>query len=55
MSKMTVVIDDELENEFRKAIFEDRGMKRGNIHDVIEEAIKLWIQEKVEKRRERDV
>ncbi|MDP2841944.1 MAG: hypothetical protein Q8O17_06705 [Candidatus Methanoperedens sp.] len=51
MTKMTVVINDELETKFREAIFLDKGMKRGNIHDAIEEAIELWIKEKTEEKK----
>jgi hypothetical protein len=52
MPKMTVEIDDKLEERFKEAIFKDKGMKRGNIHDAVEEAIELWIEQKVaEKKR----
>jgi len=62
MGKMNVVLDDELESKFRKAVFERKGMKKGNISEALEEAIKDWIefyhQEQVEakqsaKRREK--
>ncbi len=48
---MTIVVSDELEERFREAIFKDKGMKRGNIHEAIEEAIEMWIQEKVAEKR----
>lgn len=51
MAKMTVVIDDKLEERFREAIFKDKGMKRGNIHDAIEEAIEMWIEEKLSEKK----
>jgi hypothetical protein len=44
MGKMNVVIEDELEKNFRKAIFESKGMKKGNISEALEEAIKEWIE-----------
>ncbi len=50
MSKMTVVINDDLEKRFRATIFEDKGMKRGNIHAAIEEAMEMWIKEKAAKK-----
>ena len=44
MGKMNIVLDDERENKFRRAIFESKGMKKGNISEAIEEAIDLWIE-----------
>ena len=45
MGKINVVLDDELEKKFRRAIFERKGMKKGNISEAIEEAIDLWIEQ----------
>jgi len=41
--RMTIDISDELDEQFRKAVFNRFGMKRGNIAMAIEEAIKDWI------------
>ncbi|MCJ7632616.1 hypothetical protein MUP77_09525 [Candidatus Bathyarchaeota archaeon] len=41
---MNIVLDDKLEDRFRKAVFESKGMKKGNISEAIEEAIECWIQ-----------
>jgi hypothetical protein len=43
MGKMNIVIDDKLEEQFRKAVFQKKGMKKGNISEAIEEAIVNWI------------
>jgi hypothetical protein len=43
MGKLNVVLDDELEEKFRKAIFQRKGMKKGNISKALEEAIKQWL------------
>lgn len=53
MGKLTLVINDELEERFRKAIFEVKGMKRGNIQSAIEEAIELWIKKKTKEKKGR--
>ncbi len=53
MTKMTVVISDELEKKFKDEIFKDKGMKRGNIQDAVEEAISLWIKKKVADKEEK--
>lgn len=41
---MNFVLDDELEEKFRKAVFEKKGMKKGNISEALEEAIQQWIK-----------
>lgn len=43
MGKMNIVLKDELETEFRRAVFERKGMKKGNISDALEEAVRQWI------------
>ena len=45
MAKMNIVLDDALEERFRKAVFETKGMKKGNISSAIEEALDAWIKE----------
>jgi hypothetical protein len=44
MGKMNIVLKDELEQKFRKAVFETKGMKKGNISEALEEAIEQWIK-----------
>lgn len=41
--KLTVLIKDDLDEKFREAVFEKKGMHKGNIKEAIEEAIELWI------------
>ena len=43
MTRMNVVIDDKLEERFRKTIADTKGLRKGNISDALEEAIELWI------------
>jgi hypothetical protein len=45
MGKMNIVLNDKLEEKFRKAVFEKKGMKKGNISEALEEAIEKWINE----------
>lgn len=42
---MNIVLDDNLEEKFRKAVFESKGMKKGNISEALQEAIEKWITE----------
>ncbi|MFB3888108.1 MAG: hypothetical protein ACE14S_01340 [Candidatus Bathyarchaeia archaeon] len=43
--KLTVLIRDELDEQFRNAVFKCKGMRKGNITEAIEEAIELWISQ----------
>ena len=43
MGKMNIVLNDELEEKFRRTVFECKGFKKGNISEAMEEAIKQWI------------
>ena len=45
MGKVTLVLDDKLEERFREAIFKSKGMKRGNMSEAFQEALELWIDE----------
>jgi hypothetical protein len=44
MGKINLVLADKLEKEFREAVFNRYGMKRGNIQKAVEEALKEWIE-----------
>jgi hypothetical protein len=45
--KWTVIINDELDTKFRKAVFEDKGMHKGNLTEAVEEAMNCWIEKKM--------
>jgi hypothetical protein len=49
MGKMNIVLPDDLEKKFRKAVFEKKGMKKGNISDALVEAINGWIETESQK------
>jgi hypothetical protein len=44
MARIILTIDDDLDKQFRKAIADRLGMKKGNIQIAAEEAIKMWIE-----------
>lgn len=52
MGMLGLKIKDDLEEQFRKAVFETKGMKKGNISLALEEAIELWIEEQTRKKTE---
>lgn len=43
MARINLVIDDELDEQFRNEVARRLGMKKGNIKIAIEEAMKKWI------------
>lgn len=48
MGKINISLDDKIEERFRKAVFQSKGMKKGNISIALQEAIDLWIKEQKE-------
>jgi hypothetical protein len=46
MARINLVIDDELDEQFRNEVAKRLGMKKGNIKIAIEEAIRQWIKQK---------
>jgi len=49
-ARLNLVLDKDVEEKFRRAVFEKYGMKKGNIQIAVEEALREWIarQEKKE-------
>jgi hypothetical protein len=46
MAKITFDIEDELDDKFRKAIAMRKGIRKGVIGQVLDEAIRAWIKDK---------
>jgi metal-responsive CopG/Arc/MetJ family transcriptional regulator len=44
MGKINISLDDKLEDRFRRAVFESKGMKKGNMSEAFEEALEEWIK-----------
>ena len=51
MGRLNVVLPDEVETRFRKAVFEKMGMKKGNLSEAMEEAVDMWIRAKIKGER----
>lgn len=47
MARIILTIDDELDAQFRSEVARRLGMKKGNIKVAIEEAIKMWMRQKI--------
>lgn len=48
--RLNLVVDEELENKFRRAVFEKYGMKKGNIQIAVEEALHEWIAKQAKRK-----
>jgi hypothetical protein len=46
MAHINLVIDDELDKQFRNEVNRRLGMKKGNIKIAIEEAMREWVGKK---------
>jgi hypothetical protein len=46
MGRINLIVDDDLEKEFRQEVGKRFGAKKGNIKIAIEEAMKMWIDQK---------
>lgn len=46
VARIILTIDDDLDKQFRNEVNARLGMKKGNIKTAVEEAIKLWINQK---------
>ena len=52
MGKMNIVLNDKLEKKFRDSVYTNKGYKKGNISEAIEEAIECWIEKQAGKQNE---
>ncbi len=43
MGKLTVLVSDEVETEFRELVAKRYGLRRGALSIAVEEALKWWI------------
>ena len=43
MGRINFILDDELENEFRKLVAIKYGARRGALGAALNEAVKMWI------------
>ena len=46
MAKIHLSIDDDLDDRFRMAVAKRKGMRKGNLAEAVEEAMKEWIKTK---------
>lgn len=44
LGKINLVVSEELEKQFREAVFKKYGMKKGNITKAVGEALTEWIK-----------
>lgn len=51
MAKLNLIINDELDKEFRLGVSKRLGMKKGNLTKAVEEALELWLNSNLEKEK----
>lgn len=51
MAKMNIILNDDTEERFRKAVADYKGFKKGHLSEALEEAIDLWIMEQARIRK----
>jgi len=44
MGRINVNVKDSIESKFRQQVFNQKGMKKGNLTQAIEEAMLLWVE-----------
>lgn len=44
MGRMDIILPDDLEKRLREAVFQRKGLKKGNIKEAVSEAIILWLE-----------
>lgn len=44
MGKINISLEDDLEQRFRKAVYESKGVKKGELSEAISEALEDWIK-----------
>jgi len=51
MGRINLTLKDDLEKRFRSAVADTIGFKKGNLQVAVEEALEIWIREKVREKR----
>ena len=46
---MNIILNNNTEEQFRKAVADYKGFKKGNLSEALEEAINLWIVEQAKR------
>jgi hypothetical protein len=45
-TRLNLVLDTALDERFRRAVFEKKGLRKGDISKAVEEALEDWINKK---------
>jgi len=51
--KLTILLDEKLDEKFREAVFKVKGMRKGNLQEAVHEALEMWIDEKAKHQKEK--
>lgn len=45
MGKMNIVVQEDIEDRFRRTVANTKGFKKGNMSIALQEAMELWIKD----------
>jgi len=51
--KLTILLDEKLDQKFRETVFKVKGMRKGNLQEAVYEALEMWIDEKAKHQKEK--
>jgi hypothetical protein len=51
---MNVVVEEDIEERFRRTVANTKGFRKGNISIALQEAIELWIKEQTRRKSPKD-
>ena len=54
VGKMNIVVEDDIEERFRRTVANTKGFRKGNISIALQEAIELWIKEQTRRKSSKD-
>lgn len=50
--KLTILLDEKLDEKFRETVFKVKGMRKGNLQEAVHEALEMWIEKKAREAKE---
>ena len=51
---MNIVVEDDIEERFRRTVANTKGFRKGNTSIALQEAIELWIKDQTKRKSPKD-
>jgi len=52
MARFDVILDEEVDEQFRNAVFKENGLHKGSLKQALTEAIALWLEKKAKNHKD---